>query len=220
MGLESAAVSKYELNLREPNIEALKKLSEIFEVSTDFLLGLTPDIYIGEKDKATLNLTNIKNKYEKNPTTEIIDTDEAVGWVVNELCCGVGKTTYGEVVLNSNISFKEISKLINDFEKAKFPKPQILLKVKDKNDYIMIVEIDYFENEDMPLRATSRVNLYANKLSEKYNVLGLAINVDKNKNCKIIYSTYIKKGENYSIPLLLPKTLLTTGEYLKIMDRL
>lgn len=220
LGLESAAVSKYELNLREPNIEALKKLSEIFEVSTDFLLGLTPDIYIGEKDKATLNLTNIKNKYEKNPTTEIIDTDEAVGWVVNELCCGVGKTTYGEVVLNSNISFKEISKLINDFEKAKFPKPQILLKFKDKNDYIMIVEIDYFENEDMPLRATSRVNLYANKLSEKYNVLGLAINVDKNKNCKIIYSTYIKKGENYSIPLLLPKTLLTTGEYLKIMDRL
>ena len=84
----------------------------------------------------------------------------------------------------------------------------------------MIVEIDYFENEDMPLRATSRVNLYANKLSKKYNVLGLAINVDKNKNCKIIYSTYIKKGENYSIPLLLPKTLLTTGEYLKIMDRL
>lgn len=220
LGLESAAVSKYELNLREPNIEALKKLSEIFEVSTDFLLGLTPDIYIGEKDKATLNLTNIKNKYKKNPTTEIINTDEAVGWVVNELCCGVGKTTYGEVVLNSNISFKEISKLINDFEKAKFPEPQILLKVKDKNDYIIIVEIDYFENEDMPLRATSRVNLYANKLSEKYNVLGLAINVDKNKNCKIIYSTYIKKGENYSIPLLLPKTLLTTGEYLKIMDRL
>ena len=96
LGLESAAVSKYELNLREPNIEVLKKLSEIFEVSTDFLLGLTPNVYICEKDKSTFNLTNIKN-----PSTEIIDTDEAVGLAVNELCCGVGKTTYGlEFVLS------------------------------------------------------------------------------------------------------------------------
>ena len=220
LGLESVAVSKYELNLREPNIEALKKLSEIFEVSTDFLLGLTLDVYIGEKDKATFNLTNIKNKYEKNPITEIINADEAVGWAVNELCCGVGKTTYGEVELNSNISFEEISKLINDFDKAKLPKPQILLKVRDKNDNIMIVETDYFENTNMPLNATDRVNLYVNKLSTQYNVLGLAMDIDKNQNCKIIYSTYNKKGENYSIPLLLPKTVLTTGEYLEIMDRL
>ena len=110
--------------------------------------------------------------------------------------------------------------MINDFENAKLPKPQILLKIRDKKDNIMIVEIDYFENADMPLKATDRVNLYANKLSKKYNVLGLAMDIDKNKNCKIIYSTYIKNGENYSIPLLLPKTVLTTGEYLEIMDRL
>ena len=77
--LESSAVSKYELNLIESNIEALKKLSEIFEISTTFLLGLTPYVYIEEKDKETFNLINIKNKYEKNPTTKIIDTDEAVG---------------------------------------------------------------------------------------------------------------------------------------------
>lgn len=220
LGLESAAISKYELNLREPNIEALKKLSEIFEVSTDFLLGLTPDVYIGEKDKATFNLTNIKNKYEKNESAEIINTDEAIGWAVNELCCGVGKTTYGEVELTPYISFEEISKLINDFDKAKTPKPQILLRVRDKKDNIMIVEIDYFENANMPLNATDRVNLYANKLSAQYNVLGLAMDIDKNQNCKIIYSTYNKKGENYSIPLLLPKTVLTVGEYLEIMDRL
>lgn len=220
LGLESAAVSKYELNLREPNIEALKKLSEIFGVSTDFLLGLTPDVYIGEKYKATFNLTNIKNKYEKNPITEIIDSDEAIGWAVNELCCGIGKTTYGTVELNQYISFEEISKLVNNFEKAKSPKPQIILKVKDKKDNIVIVEIDYFENTNMPLKATDRVSLYANKLSEQYNVLGLAMDIDKNKNCKIIYSTYNKKGEKYSIPLLLPKTVLTTGEYLEIMDRL
>ena len=102
----------------------------------------------------------------------MIDTDEDVGWTVNELCCGAGKDIQGKVELNQYISFEDISKLINDFEKTKLPKPQILLKVIDKNDNIMIVGIDYFENIDMPLKATDRVNLYANKLSEKYNVLG------------------------------------------------
>ena len=48
----------------------------------------------------------------------------------------------------------------------------------------------------------------------KINKIGEIILVTKYNN------SYIKKGENYSIPLLLPKTLLTTGEYLKIMDRL
>ena len=109
---------------------------------------------------------------------------------------------------------------IVNFEKAKAPKPQIILKIRDKKDNIMIVEIDYFENANMPLNATDRVNLYANKISKQYNVLGLAMDIDKNQNCKIIYSTYNKKGENYSIPLLLPKTVLTVGEYLEIMDRL
>ena len=36
--LEPAAISKYESGMREPNIESLKKLSEIFEVSLDELL--------------------------------------------------------------------------------------------------------------------------------------------------------------------------------------
>lgn len=44
LGLESAAISKYELNLREPNVEAIKKLAEVFEVSIDYLLGNEIDI--------------------------------------------------------------------------------------------------------------------------------------------------------------------------------
>lgn len=44
LGVEPAAISKYELNLREPNVESLKKLSEIFEVSIDYLLGNEVDI--------------------------------------------------------------------------------------------------------------------------------------------------------------------------------
>lgn len=44
LGVEPAAISKYELNLREPNVESIKKLSEIFEVSIDYLLGNEVDI--------------------------------------------------------------------------------------------------------------------------------------------------------------------------------
>lgn len=38
LGLESAAISKYEKDLREPNIESLLKLSDLFEISLDELL--------------------------------------------------------------------------------------------------------------------------------------------------------------------------------------
>ena len=38
LGVEPAAISKYELDMREPNIEAIKKLATIFNVSIDFLI--------------------------------------------------------------------------------------------------------------------------------------------------------------------------------------
>ena len=38
LGLEPAAISKYELDMREPNIEALKKLATIFNVSIDYII--------------------------------------------------------------------------------------------------------------------------------------------------------------------------------------
>lgn len=38
LGVEPATVSKYELNMIEPNIESLKRLSETFEISVDELL--------------------------------------------------------------------------------------------------------------------------------------------------------------------------------------
>lgn len=60
LGVEPAAISKYELDMREPNIEALKKLGEIFDVSIDYLLGRTPDIFVGEADKIEVDLKSIK----------------------------------------------------------------------------------------------------------------------------------------------------------------
>lgn len=53
--LEAPAISKYELGLREPSLAVLNKLSEIFNVSIDYLLGKTDtkeleDIEINDDD--------------------------------------------------------------------------------------------------------------------------------------------------------------------------
>lgn len=39
--LEAPAISKYELGLREPSLNVLNKLSEIFNVSVDYITGKT-----------------------------------------------------------------------------------------------------------------------------------------------------------------------------------
>lgn len=63
----------------------------------------------------------------------------------------------------------------NDFENSKDSKPQIILKIRDLKSSIIIVEIDSFDDEEMPLDATDRIALYTAKLSQKYNVLGQII---------------------------------------------
>ena len=63
LGVELAVISKYELDIREPNIEAIKKLATIFNVSIDYLLGRTPDVFVNETDRDTLDISAIKDKY-------------------------------------------------------------------------------------------------------------------------------------------------------------
>ena len=41
LGLSRNAYTNYELGLREPSISILKQLCEIFEVSADYLIGLS-----------------------------------------------------------------------------------------------------------------------------------------------------------------------------------
>lgn len=53
--IKSATVSKYESGILEPNIEALKKLSELFEVTIDELLNDEQDRF----DISKVNLLNI-----------------------------------------------------------------------------------------------------------------------------------------------------------------
>ncbi len=225
LGVEPAAISKYELDMREPNIEALKKLSTIFNVSIDYLLGRTPDVFVDEAGKESLDISLIKKKYDfskkkiKNLKKEY-KNENAIIIAVNELCSGVGKTSYGESKSNAIISIEEIDNLFNDFENSKFPKPQIMMKVKDIEKGIIIVEIDSFDDEELPINATERIALYTAKLSKEYNVLGLAMTIDKDENCKIIDAVYQKNNDSYYTQLHLPKTVLTAGEYIDIMKRL
>ena len=219
LGLEPAAISKYELDMREPNIEAIKTLSEIFNVSVDYLLGRTPDIFVGEKDKIEVNILPIKEKY--SDSKEIYINDMAPAIIVNELMCSVGESSYGKVSINTSISFKYISELLKDFKKSELPRPQVMVEIKNKPEDIIIVEIDFFDDEEMSLKATDRASLYTAKLSEQYNVLALAISIDKNENCKLLYSIYQVKGETKYIPLKdLPQTVLTLGEYIDVMSRI
>lgn len=225
LGVKPAAISKYELDMREPNIEAIKKLAILFNVSIDYLLGRTPDVFVSESDKETLDMSIMRDLYKLHSRKlekikENYINDSALGTAVNELCCGTGRTTYGESKINTKISMLEIQNLLNDFENSKQPTPQILLKIRDMENSIIIVEIDSFDDEPMPFSATDRIALYTAKLSQNYNVLALAMSIDKDENCKIIDAIYQKNNESYYTQLHLPKTVLTAVEYIDIMKRL
>lgn len=211
--------------MREPNIEALKKLATIFNVSIDYLLGRTPDVFVNEGDRDTLDISIIQNKYNqlKSKIDNIKDSyknENAIIIAVNELCSGVGRTIYGVSKLNANVSILEIDNIFNDFQNSKDPKPQILMKIDNLENSIIFVEIDSFDDEELPINAVDRVAIYTAKLSKKYNVLGLAMTIDKDENCKIIDAIYQKNKDSYYTQLHLPKTVLTASEYIDIMNRL
>lgn len=211
--------------MREPNIEALKKLATIFNVSIDYLLGRTPDVFVNEGDRDTLDISIIQNKYNqlKSKIDNIKDSyknENAIIIAVNELCSGVGRTIYGVSKLNANVSILEIDNIFNDFQNSKDPKPQILMKIDNLENSIIFVEIDSFDDEELPINAVDRVAIYTAKLSKKYNVLGLAMTIDKDESCKIIDAIYQKNKDSYYTQLHLPKTVLTASEYIDIMNRL
>lgn len=58
LGISKVAISNWELNKGNPNYEALKKIAEIFGVSTDFLLDYDTDFDIN-------NSINFKNRTMK-----------------------------------------------------------------------------------------------------------------------------------------------------------
>ena len=95
-----------------------------------------------------------------------------------------------------------------------------MLKFKGLKDSVLIVEIDDLNDEILPIDATDRMKLYTVKFSRKYNVLGLAMSIDKNTNCEITNAIYQKNNATNYNQLYLSKTVLTVGEYTDIMSNL
>lgn len=225
LGVEPAAISKYELDMREPNIEALIKLATIFNVSIDYLLGRTPDVFVNANDKKVFNLLETKELYYSSKENlknfkEVYVNNNSVSIAGNEICAREGDFSQGYKESTSNISMIKIESLLNDIKNSKLPIPQILIKLKTLKDSIIIIELDCYDDEEIPISANDRMLLYTTKFSQNYNVLGLAMSINEKENCKIINSVYQGKNEDHYTQLHLPKTVLSVVEYVDIMSRI
>lgn len=78
INVKSSAVSKYEKGLTSPTIDTLIKLSEIFSVSVDYLLGVSdiPNPYTAEN--FTPKEANIILKFRKLSKEDQIRIDERI----------------------------------------------------------------------------------------------------------------------------------------------
>lgn len=69
MGISRAAVSFYELDKREPDIETLCSICKYFDVSADYLLGLKEDQTEGKEKHMTLR--DLVLKVSDHTTVEV-----------------------------------------------------------------------------------------------------------------------------------------------------
>ena len=225
LGVEPAAISKYELDMREPNIEALIKLATIFNVSIDYLLGRTPDVFVNANDKKIFNLLETKELYYtskeklKNFKKEYKNSN-SISIAGNEICARDGGFSQGFKDSTNIISMIKIESLLDDITNSNFPIPQILIKLQTLKDSVIVIEIDCYDDEEMPISANDRMLLYTSKFSQNYNVLGLAMSINEKETCKIINSVYQGKNEEHYTQLHLPKTVLSVGEYVDVMSRI
>ena len=70
LGVEVGTLSGYERGYRKPSPEVIAKLSEIYQVSSDYLLGLTDDPrpYIG-------NSEDVLAAHKENPFADVTDEE-------------------------------------------------------------------------------------------------------------------------------------------------
>jgi len=83
INLKSSAISKYEKGLTQPNIDTLIKLSEIFSVSVDYLIGVSdiPNPYTAEK--FTPKEANIILKFRRLSKENQIRIDERLSAMID-----------------------------------------------------------------------------------------------------------------------------------------
>lgn len=65
LGVTKTCYHNYESGLREPNISVLIKLSNYYNVTIDYLIGLDNANYINELDKELFSYTSQLNDLEK-----------------------------------------------------------------------------------------------------------------------------------------------------------
>ena len=86
LGVNQTAIGKYDHGDAEPNIKMLFQLSQIFEVSIDYLLGNSDDFgivnvktdkvgsFLNEREKELVNLFRNLNKNQQKAVCEYIKT--------------------------------------------------------------------------------------------------------------------------------------------------
>ena len=60
LNVEPATISRYELNIRVPNIKTVKQLANIFNVTTDYLLGIENNV------EEVHSIKNFIERYKEN----------------------------------------------------------------------------------------------------------------------------------------------------------
>lgn len=83
LNLKSSAISKYEKGHTQPGIPTLIKLAEIFNVSVDYLLGISSIKNPYSADKFTPKEAEIITKYRKLSKENQIRIDERISTMVD-----------------------------------------------------------------------------------------------------------------------------------------
>ncbi|KYD03486.1 hypothetical protein B4102_3404 [Heyndrickxia sporothermodurans] len=73
IGITNAVLSNYERDVRDPDTETLRKFAELYEVSSDYLLGRKEDPTYNKEDeefKAFINDPELRRWYKKLPEND------------------------------------------------------------------------------------------------------------------------------------------------------
>ncbi len=127
-GLEQSTYGKYELGQRQPSLEILQQLADFFEVSTDYLLGLTD------------------NPSQKNEDTQkSLTNSEALDYLNQELS-----------KLDINVeNGKEVKTLLN-FIKDNRATLKVLLSAETNTDKSQLLDFKDISDERVTIKKIAR----------------------------------------------------------------
>jgi len=86
VNIAKSTISKYENDLLEPNLEQLSSIAELFNVSTDYLLGRTDDREASIMDMGVVNMSEkLHGSVKLTKKTIEVDTSKPEGQLTNEI---------------------------------------------------------------------------------------------------------------------------------------